>query len=257
LSLIVQTSLQLKGDCRISGDLYLFDNNNNSNFLFSDTNNHFLGLNTLQVFSNYSNSYPTTTDNNISKPTAYFRTTTYPNTVLERNAEVIDGTYDPLQGGTDYFYFSSFSTLSSRRESEYYTFGEMAEFGNLFTTTNPTGVINAFGNGENNKYGYGSELTYEIKDKSSYVKEVGSVALVMESFDETTGDVKSGFTVYSNYNNPDTDEVVEKNLLYVSNDSKLSVNSIQLSGATPTLYVDASGNLRFGDKYILLSDTPP
>ena len=257
---IVETSLQLKGDCKISGDLYLFDNNTDTNFLFSDSNNHFLGLNTLQVFSNYTNTYSTTVGNsisNLSKPTAYFRTTTYPNTVIERNAEVINKTYDPLQGGTDYYYFKSFTTLSSRRQSEYYSFGEMAKYSNLSTTTNPTGVINAFGDGKKNKYGYGSLITYEIKDKSSYIKEVGSEGLVMESFDETTGDIKNGFTVYSNYSDPVTNKIVEKNLFYVSNDSKLSVNSIQLSGATPTLYVDASGNLRFGDKYILLSDTPP
>jgi hypothetical protein len=260
LNNIIQKSLQLKGDCNISGDLYLYDNTNNTNFLFSDSNNHFLGLNTLQVFSNYSNTYSTTVGNNISnlsKPTAYFRTTTYPNTVLERNAEVIDKKFDPLQGGTDYYYFRGFTTLSSRRESEYYSFGEMAKYSNLYTTKNPTGIINAFGNGKNNKYGYGSLVTYEVKDKSSYVKEVGSEGLLMESFDETTGDVNSGFTVYSNYTNPVTNEVVEKNLMYVSNDSKLSVNSIQLSGSTPTLYVDASGNLRFGDKYVLLTNTPP
>jgi hypothetical protein len=255
LNRIVEKSLQLRGDCKISGDLYLYDNNTNTNFLFSDTNNHFLGLNTLDVYSNYTNTYPTTTDNKVSKPVAYFKTDTFPNTILERNAEVISDIFDPTIGGTDYFYFGPFSTLSSRRESSNFDFNQMAEYGKLYTTTNPEGVINAFGDGKDNKYGYGSELTFEIKDKSGYVKEAGSTALVMEEFDTTTGNISSGFTVYSNYSNTTTDQIVEKNIMYVSNDSQLSVNSIQLSGATPTLYVDpVSGRLKFGDKFVSLSD---
>jgi hypothetical protein len=250
-NLILKPSLNLQGDQFVSGDMYVYDKNLQTNFLFADSNNKFLGLNTLEVFANYDNSYDTTSDNKIAKQTAYFRSVTFPNTVLERNAEELP--FLPK----DPFYFSSFTTLSSRRQSDFYSFEEMDLYSKDYHVENPTGVINAFGDGQENKYGYGSSISFELKDKSGVVKEVGNFSLVMENYDDVTGNVDSGFSVYTNYTNPETNKIVEKNILYVDNNSQLSVNSIQLGGNTNSLYVDENGNLRFGSKYLVLSDTPP
>jgi hypothetical protein len=230
---IIIPSLQLKGDAVIRGDLYMYDNNKKENFLFIDANNRFMGFNTSQVYGNYSNGYSTTSNNDLAKHNVYIRTDSYPNTVIERQAERDKAITSP-EGRNPYFYFKSFSTLSSRRQSDYFTFEEMATNKDLYWANNESGHPTAYGNNRINQFAYGSLVSFEIKDKTGVIKELGGMGVVMESMENVTdtvlntefNDVRCGFEVNVVDRLTGTTETNERVIMYCSNDSNLYVNNV-------------------------------
>ena len=230
---IIIQSLQVKGDAIIRGDLYLYDNNKKENFIVIDSDNRFMGFNTSQVYGNYSNGYATTTNNDLAKHNVYIRTDSYPNTVIERQAERKDALTFP-EGRNPYYYFKQYSTLSSRRQSEYFTFDEMARYKDLYWAKNESDLPTAYGDNRINQFGYGSIVSFEIKDKTGVIKELGGMGVLMESMETVTdpilqkefNDVHCGFEVSVVDRLKGTTETSERVIMYCSNDSNLYVNNV-------------------------------
>mgnify|MGYP000552970269 CR=1 FL=1 len=281
---VINPSLRVHGDTRLEGDLYIQDSEKEENFIFADANNHFLGINTTQVYGNYSNVYDTTTGIPLAKHSVYIRSKTYPNTVIERNAEkdyLVENPQFKVDGYTDYYYFKNYSTSTARRQSDYFTFQEMVDYGKQCRNTENTIKPNAFGFNKANVYCYGADRNYEVKDKTGLVKEIGCLAMGIENLESITDvpgvsnstDARAAFSVNVIDRVPGTMNVLERNIMYCSNDSNLYVNNVTTNGVrlgghpdTPyssddlskLLWVDTDSNgkarLRFGDKVVNLSD---
>lgn len=283
---VLNPSLLVHGDTRLEGDLYIRDPEKDENFIFADANNRFLGINTSQVYGNYSNTYDTTSGVPLSKHSVYIHSHTYPNTAIERNAEkeiLLQSPEFKADQLTDYFYFKNFSTSTARRQSDYFTFEEMANYGGKCRNTIQNAIIpNAFGLGKPNVYCYGADRNYEVKDKTGLVKEIGCLAMGIEKLDPIPKDVsginnatdaRAAFSVNVIDRVPGTMNALERNIMYCSNDSNLYINNVTTNGIrfgghpddtesvkndiSKLLWVDNDGNLRFGDKYISLSSTKP
>ena len=230
---IIIPSLQLKGDAVIRGDLYLYDNDKKENFIVIDSDNRFMGFNTSQVYGNYSNGYTTTSNNDLAKHNVYIRTDSYPNTVIERQAERDKAITSP-QGRNPFFYFKPFTTLSSRRQSEYFTFDEMATNKDLYWAKNESNLPNAYGYNRINQFSYGSIVSFEIKDKTGVIKELGGMGVLMESMKTVTdpilqkefNDVHCGFEVNVVDRLTGSTQTSERVIMYCSNDSNLYVNNV-------------------------------
>ena len=275
---VLNSSLRVHGDTQLNGDFYIRDASKNENFIFADANNRFLGVNTTQVYGNYSNVYDTTSGVPLSKHSVYIHSHTYPNTAIERNAEksiLLETPEFKADEYTPYFYFKNFSTSTARRQSDYFTFDEMALYGKLCRNKVNTGLPNAFGYDASNVYCYGADRNYEVKDKTGLVKEIGCLALGIEKLDPITDvpsiigatDARAAFSVNVIDRVPGTMNALERNILYCSNDSNLYANKVTVAsglqfGGHPDkssdpnklLWVDNLGRLRFGNQVVNLSN---
>lgn len=231
---IILPSLQLRGDAIIKGDLYMYDNSKQENFLFIDSNNRFMGFNTSQVYGNYSNGYATTSNNDLAKHHVYIRTDSFPNTVIERQSERENAVSSPDWQPNPYYYFQSFSTLSSRRQSDYFTFEEMARYKDLYWAKNESNHPNAYGDNRINQYAYGTVVSFEVKDKTGVIKELGGMGVLMESMDTVRDpilnkdfdDIRGAFEVTVLDRLKGTTNVNLRQIMYCSNDSNLYVNNV-------------------------------
>ena len=193
--------------------------------------------------------YTTTTNSDLAKQNVVMSSKTYPNVVAERTNDPID------PSANDYFYFKNFSTFTTRRTSDKYTYQELYDYSTKYTTTNSPGLYNAFGS-NTNVYRYGPDISYEIKDKSGIIKEIGDLHMVIESedTDPVTGftNLRSGFGVAVVDTLFPSLLTQEREILHVDNNSCLYVNSIKLGGYSLT--VDSSGNLLFNGKKVKLEE---
>ena len=244
---IIQPNLNLIGDLSVEGNAFF--KNEASTYLYVDTQNEFLGVNSLEIYGNYANTYTTTTNNDLSKQNVCMTSKSYPNVVAER-------TNDPTDpSANDYFYFKNFSTFTARRTSNQYTYEELYDYSQKYTSTNKPGLYNAYGS-SNNVYSYGPDISYEIKDKTGIIKEIGDLHMVIESvdIDPTTGftNLRAGFGVAVADTLFPSLLTQEREILHVDNNSCLYVNSIKLGGYSLT--VDDNGNLLFNGKKVKLEE---
>lgn len=252
INTIVIPSLNLKGDMKVCGDAYFTSspNGDNSNtYIYIDSDKKFFGVNSLEIYGNYSNTYTTTTNSDFAKQNVCMSSETYPNVVAERSN-------DPLfPSQKDYFYFKNFSTFTARRTSKLYSYNELYNYSKKYTSTNTPGLYDAYG-GNTNFYGYGPDISYEIKDKTGIIKEMGNLHMVIESMDNNpiTGfdNLRTGFGV-SVVDTLANLETQEREILHVDNQSCLYVNTIKLGGNN-ILSVDKSGNLLFNGKKVKLEE---
>ena len=283
---IINTTVRVHGDTTLEGDLYINNSNTKNPFIFADSTNNFFGINTSQIYSNYNVEYSTTTDKEMATNNVYIKSKTYPNAIIERTTEVdptivTDQLTNTPDGNTPYYYFKNFSTLTARRQSDYYTFTDMAINSNKCRNTinalysdGLTIKPNAFGTGKTNVYCYGADKNYEVKDKTGIVKELGCVSIGIENFDNDTSKASGAFYVNMVDTIPNTATPFERNIMYCSNDSNLYVNNVTTNGIrfgghpdnTPTqnatvykLWVDDLNRLRYGtgldtDKVVNLSN---
>jgi hypothetical protein len=247
---IIIPSLKLKGDMEIQGDAYFSGSGNSGNkdvYAVIDSDKKFFGINTLQGVSNYANRYDTTTNGSFARNTVYISSQTYPNTIIERISE----SNNPSE--SNYNKFKNYSTLSARRNSNLYTFEEMYNYSKQYTTTNGPGIINCHGT-QPNKYYYGADIAYEIQDVTNVVKEIGNIHIGIDNLEKNTdgSTIIRGCFGVSVVDTLPGNNTQEREILYVDNNSQLSVNSIMLGGKI--LEVDASGNLLFDGKKVSLVD---
>lgn len=251
INTIIIPSLKINGDVKVVGDVYFTsckDINNKNTYLHIDSDKKFLGINTLQSLSNYADTYETTTNGMFAKNNVYITSDTYPNTIVERISE----TDEPSD--SNYHRFKNFSTLSSRRNSNLYTFEELYNYSKKYKTTNEPNLINCYGTKENHYY-YGPDNTYEVQDVTNITKEIGNTHIVIENIEKNPEDnsiiLRGGFGV-SMVDPLSNGTSQEREIFHVNNDSQMYVNSIMLGGHL--LEVDASGNLLFDKKKVTLSE---
>ena len=247
LDSIIIPSLKLKGDMSVNGDAYFSSKDNSNTYAHIDPGSKFFGINTLQNITNYAETYKTTTNGTFSKNNVIISSKSYPNTIIERFAETATKSTS---------FSKNYSTLSTRRSSNLYTFQEMYDNSKLYTTPNDHGLQNCFGT-TINTYKYGPDITSEIKDVTNVVKEIGNIHIVVDNIEpgeDGKVTLRAGFGVA--VIDPLSDGTSrEREILYVNNNSRMSVNSIMLGGHL--LEVDADGNLCFdGQKMALIPKTP-
>ena len=250
INTIIPPSFNLRGDSQIKGDLYMNDSNNN-NYVLIDTENKFMGVNTKEIFVNYSNTYSTTTNCSLTKQNMVVKNNKYPVLVSERVNERTDADFN------NYQYFKNFTSSTLRRTSNLYGFSEILDYSGKYTTKTVNNLPNSFGPDKDgnyiNKYHYGADLNFEIKSKDNIIKEIGDINIGIESIvtrEDGTEDLKGCFSVSMVDTDPKSNDAVERSILFVENNSTLHVNKIKLGGKL--LEVDKDGNLKFGGKKVML-----
>ena len=180
----------------------------------------------------------------------------YPNLVADRNAAAEgikdkDGKIIP-----DDQYFVPLAPITLRRTSNLFTVNEMYDASKRYTTTNLPGTKTMIGVSKgpgdlDTTYKVGSSISYEIKDKTGVTTILGRTFMSVDRIDTVENSrmiPRGGFGIQVN----DIDNNSQyRDILYVDNNSQLSVNSIQLGGHT--LNIDADGNLCFDGKIVKLS----
>jgi hypothetical protein len=233
----------------IKGDTY-FSDVNDKNFVFIDSENKFFGINSLDILNKY-NTLVTNIDYsnlNFSKQSAVISSNLYPNLVTERIAtgeQKIDMSPEKI-------FFVPLAPITMRRTSNYYSYQEMYDYSQQYTTPVPIGfyAINGLSTTEKpleNRNIYGSATSYEIKDYKGFTNIVGRSFMGIDKI--TNEEIRGGFGVQVV---DDDNTSIYRNILYVNNDSQLQVNSVSLAGNI--LSVDSDNNLLFNGKKVMLSD---
>jgi hypothetical protein len=262
---IIIPSLNLKGDLQVSGDTY-FSNGENA-YAFIDTQQKFMGVNSLEILNKYQTSIANINYSklNLSKQNMVVSSSLYPNFVAERIplGEII---VDPNTGTTSpnikSGFFTAVAPMTIRRTSNYYTFQDMYNYSQdycnpvyKYITPNPPEFVSMLGKSTKanpiyTKYTAGPSFVYEIKDNTGDTNILGRTFMGIDRITKT-GTIKAGFGIQVNdYDNNSN----YRDLLYIDNNSQMSVNSINLGGHL--LEVDTNGNLCFDGKIVNLTSPP-
>lgn len=239
---IINPSLNLKGDLKITGDSYFYDQTTNTDFVSIDTYERFMGIGTNERWANYSNNYTTTTLNNLSRQNCVVSNNRYPVFIGERVSEVNPTRDDNQQIVIDdkirknLVLFSNKTSLTARRKSSFYTIDELHELSSLYTTI----TIGGINPGSIQKYRYGPDINFEILDKTQISREIGNIHMVIDSIDDNNN-IKAGFGV-SVVDTADTGDAVERELMYLNNDGILHVDKIALGPDGDILSIQKNNN---------------
>uniref|UniRef100_A0A6C0IFH7 Uncharacterized protein n=1 Tax=viral metagenome TaxID=1070528 RepID=A0A6C0IFH7_9ZZZZ len=271
INTIVIPSLSVKGDLKVKGDAYFTDSHNKT-YLYIDSDKKFLGINSLEVLNEYNTSITNVkySSLNMSQQNMVVASDFYPNLVADRNASrerALDENGNPILDVNGnpvpvIPYFVPLAPITLRRTSNYYSISDLYNYSQQYTTSNRIGVTSMLGvttanNPNDTTYVAGSGITYEIKDKTGVATILGRSFMGIDRIDNiNNGEFivpKSGFGIQVN----DLDnESKYRNILYVNNDSQLtvnsvSVNSIRLGGHI--LNIDGNGNLCFDGRTVSLN----
>lgn len=223
LTKMLISSLSVHGDALIEGDLTIKSPDTNNSFIAVDSGEQYFGVDTNIRYTKYSGKYTSLTSNeySVSKNHMVVANTRYPNCVFERIAE----TTDPSLFSR---YLASYSSATMRRKSNLYTFEQ---------------INNSIkDNTSNNKYNYGSDISFEISDKSGLTTEIGNVGFVIDKyrtpqqmvetgeFDQITG---AFLVCIPNYKN---DPTWKRDLMRINSDGCVFVDKIRLGS------MDEKGN---------------
>jgi hypothetical protein len=257
---IVIPSLNLKGDMKVYGDAYFTysPNDDDSNtYAYIDTRNKFMGINSLETSINYNTqiSNISLSKYNLANQNVVISSDVYPNLVGERNASSEQTINAEGELVPNLQYFVPLAPLSLRRISNYYELEDMLKYSKQYTTpvdpklnlTTMTGKSTPE-NPQYTTYNYGSSISYEIRDKNGYSNILGRNYMGLD--DVVNGNPRAGFGIQVIDNDNDYNY---RNIMYVDNQSTLSVNAIKLGGNN-VLSVDASGNLLFNGKKVKLEE---
>lgn len=210
-------------------------NNNVKSYVFIDPSTNFIGIGTNEQIIKYEDQYITTKNNNLQH--VAIKSKYYPNLVNTRIAESNDS--KPHKN----YYFDQFSSSTMRRESNLYGFNEM-----LYKSEEASMEM-----GEVQRYG--SDISFEITDKTKTTCEIGSVGMVIDKIDDEDGCVYGGFSVKTVPNiekHGDRDITKPGNtIMYVSSEGLLHIQGIMLG--SKLLSVKHEGDkemLYWGDKKI-------
>ena len=245
---VLKPALSVVGDAKVIGDLLISDAT--ENYVSIDPVQKFVGINTDDRIINYPDRKYTTTTNADdpligkydAKHHVHVKGKTYPVMVSERIQEV-----SKLENAPKPQYFGTCSGFTVKRTSELYDFTEIvtnAQTQHLIEALDPV-----------TKVKYGPDISFEVCDKTNRTVELGNVQMTIDKT-ETKNNItylKGGFGVQvidppAMSDKPSTN----RNIMYVDNGGTLFINQINLGGQI--LSVDGSGKLKWGDKYVSLSD---
>ena len=210
-------------------------NNNVKSYVFIDPSTNFIGIGTNEQIIKYEDQYITTKNNNLQH--VAIKSKYYPNLVNTRIAESNDS--KPHKN----YYFDQFSSSTMRRESNLYGFDEM-----LHRSEEASMEL-----GEVQRYG--SDISFEITDKTKTTCEIGSVGMVIDKIDQEDGCVYGGFSVKTVPNiekHGDIDITKPGNtIMYVSSEGLLHIQGIMLGSKLLTVKHEGDKEMLYwGDKKI-------
>ena len=158
------------------------------------------------------------------------------------NSRIAENSDFTRNNNENYYYFDQFSSSTMRRESNFYSFSEILDFSERASSQ------------KSEKQRYGTDISFELMDKTKTTCEIGSVGMVIDKIDED-GLLYGGFSVKTV---PNVEKIGEKDIvkpgntiMYVSSDGLLHVSGIMLG--TKLLCVKNEGDkeiLYWGDKKI-------
>ena len=246
INIIIQPSVDIRGDLRIKGDTYFHNNNTNTDFVSIDTDDSFVGIGTNVRYVNYNFGAITTTNNDLSKHHFIVSGNKYPVSVTERLAE-IKPERDPLTNKMINYpdealgYFVNRVGTVGRRKSNYYSIKEMNEYAKKYTDIALSGPHP----GQIMNYKYGIDYGFEIQDSSNITSQLGSIHMVIDDVDEVNNIILPGFGIEVADTLPDGTQN-GREILYINNSGVMNVNKIKLGMDTTTttnnILLDASNN---------------
>ena len=201
-----------------------------SPYAFVDPVARCIGIGTQERSVTYMDDYMTTTKNNAQN--VVIKSSTYPNLVATRVAENSRHILGENRLNNCY-YFDQFSSSTMRRQSNLYTFDQMAKYAE-------------FGSDDDNSYiqRYGTDISFEVTDRTNTTCEIGNIGMVIDKLDDE-GRVHGGFSVKTL---PQFEEIRGKvftkpgdTILYVSSDSLLHVNGVVLGTKILHTQMDETG----------------
>ena len=208
----------------------------NRSHIFIDPSVYFIGIGTNDRIVKYSSEYNTTKPNNIQH--VVIKSQTYPNVVNTRIAENTRHIKDE-----NYYYIDQFSSSTMRRESNLYSFEDMVNYSNEASEK------------EGYEKKYGSDISFEITDKTKTTSEIGNIGMVIDKLDED-GRVYGGLSVKTLPNiHQDNGKTVTKpgnTIMYVSSEGLMHISGIMLGDNVLHVRENEEGeqNLYWGEKKI-------
>lgn len=240
ISDIIKSTVQVSGDMNIQGDLFLTNKFTKGNYINLNPTDKYVGIGTDERYITYSNNYTTTTDIYNSKHHVYIKSDVFPNIVLERIGENPTNKVDLL-----YKNLASVSACNIRRKSTYFDFNEMFNYANhhdliLKNRTDYDNITNIK---------YGVDMSYELTNKNDITRELGALSMVIDKIDEKN--IYAGFSVNA-FDTGNDGELINKNLMYLDNDSTLHIKQIKLNGKILS-YDKINNSLTFDGKKVNLT----
>ena len=208
----------------------------NRSHIFIDPSVYFIGIGTNERIVRYTSSYSTTKPNNIQH--VVVKSDAYPNFVSSRKAESAKYMQDK-----NYYYIDQFSASTMRRESDLYSFSDMMDLSNDASEK------------EGYEKKYGTDISFELTDKTKNTTEIGNIGMVVDKIDEE-GNIHGGLSVKTRPNieviNGKSITKPGNTIMYVSSEGLLHISGIMLGDNM--LYVredeDGAQNLYWGEKKI-------
>ena len=211
---IIIPSVKINGDAEINGEVTIKNKKLNKNYTIIDPDRNFIGINSDEREIFYTYRFNSETKSNVIEQNLYVKNDKYPVSVFERMWEI---DYNTFISNTNPKYkdniFDSYSALTVKRGSDLYKFKDMHDYA-LETNVK-----------------YGVDIAFEMRNKWYETQEIGHIGMFIDkviksvSSDDVT--IKAGFKVTAT-DIININETKEKELLYVSNDGDLRVNSIIL-----------------------------
>jgi hypothetical protein len=202
-------------------------------YIFIDPSRRYIGIGTGEYQVQYEDEYATVARDRGQN--VVIQSATYPNLVGTRIAE----NSGHIPGGgreKNLYYFDQFSSATMRRHSNLYTFEQMYKY--AVEGNDPDGDFTSMRK-------YGSDISFEITDRSKMTKEIGNIGMVIDKIDQE-GKICGGLSVKT------VPDVVVINgretvrpggtIMYVSSDGILSINGIMLGSKELRVNRDAEGN---------------
>ena len=210
----------------------------NKSHIFIDPSVYFIGIGTNERVVKYTTSYNTTKPNNIQH--VVVKSDTYPNFVSSRKAEHPRHIKDE-----NYYYIDQFSASTMRRESDLYSFSDMLSLSNDASEK------------EGYEKKYGTDISFELTDKTKNTVEIGNIGMVIDKIDEQ-GNIFGGLSIKTRPNivttNGKTLTKPGNTIMYVSSEGLLHISGIMLGDKVLYVNEDENGeqNLYWGDKKIIM-----
>ena len=215
---IIIPSVKINGDTQINGEVTIKNKKLNKNYTIIDPDRSFIGINSDERELFYTYRFNSETKSNVINQNLYVKNDKYPVSVFER---IWETDYKTYINQTDPKYkdniFDSYSALTVKRGSDLYTFS------NIYKYALKTNVK------------YGVDIAFEMRNKWYESQEIGHISVFIDKVVPSVGSddvtIKAGFKVTAT-DIININETKEKELLYVSNDGDLKVNSIILPQKT-------------------------
>ena len=243
LNSVIQPSVDIKGDVRISGDTYFYNSNTGTDFVSIDTDQSFFGIGTNQRYANYNLKMTTFTNYRLSQQHFIVSGSSFPVSVIERFSE-IEPIRDPssnqiivpnpdTQGNS----FTPKVGQVNRRSSNYFTIKEMYDNSNRWTSNIINGPYATPEGIYQQSFKYGVASSFEIQDSTNIIFQLGNMGMGLDNVDNN-GLPETGFYIAFNDFTPDGIGGTRVPL-YLNNDGVLNVDQIKL-GMNP---IDPSNNI--------------